>query len=154
MPTILLPETPIGALTVQEDAGAICAIRFGICDTADSVSTPLLQTAKEELTAYFAGKLRTFTVPISLHGTSFSLRVWEALREIPYGQTVSYGELAVQIGNPKAARAVGMANHRNPIPIILPCHRVIGSNGNLVGYAGGLAAKTRLLALERENFTR
>ena len=90
-------------------------------------------------------------MPVCPQGSSFSKRVWEALREIPYGQTVSYGEIAARIGSPNAARAVGMANHRNPIPIIIPCHRVIGANGKPVGYAGGLSVKTILLNLEREN---
>lgn len=101
-----------------------------------------------QLSAYFAGELTDFDVPLALEGTEFQLRVWQSLRGIPYGETISYGQLAARLGNPKAARAVGLANGSNPVPIIIPCHRVIGSNGSLVGYGGGLANKKTLLALE------
>lgn len=152
MPYTVLRDTPIGSVTVIADDSAVTAIRFGaLTGAVDPPATSLLFAAKEELTAYFAGRLRTFSVPVCPQGSSFSKRVWEALREIPYGQTVSYGEIAARIGSPNAARAVGMANHRNPIPIIIPCHRVIGANGKPVGYAGGLSVKTILLNLEREN---
>lgn len=152
MPYTVLRDTPIGPLTVIADGSAVTAIRFGaLVGIGDLSLTPLLLAAKEELTAYFAGRLCTFSVPVCPQGSVFSRRVWEAVCEIPYGQTVSYGEIAAHIGNPKAARAVGMANHRNPIPIIIPCHRVIGASGKAVGYAGGVALKTTLLNLEREN---
>jgi O-6-methylguanine DNA methyltransferase len=101
-----------------------------------------------ELDAYFAGKLRQFTVPLDLRGTAFQLRVWQLLCEIPYGETRSYGQIAQALGNPKATRAVGQANGRNPIAIIVPCHRVIGSDGGLTGYGGGLHRKRALLDLE------
>jgi O-6-methylguanine DNA methyltransferase len=101
-----------------------------------------------ELDAYFAGKLRQFTVPLDLRGTAFQLRVWELLCDIPYGKTRSYGEIAQALGKPKATRAVGQANGRNPISIIVPCHRVIGSDGGLTGYGGGLHRKRTLLDLE------
>ena len=101
-----------------------------------------------ELDAYFAGKLRQFTVPLDLRGTAFQLRVWEVLCDIPYGKTRSYGEIAQALGKPKATRAVGQANGRNPISIIVPCHRVIGSDGGLTGYGGGLQRKKALLELE------
>jgi len=101
-----------------------------------------------QLSAYFAGELTDFDVPLALEGTEFQLRVWQILRGIPYGETISYGQLAARLGNPKAARAVGLANGSNPVPIIIPWHRVIGSNGSLVGYGGGLANKKTLLALE------
>lgn len=101
-----------------------------------------------ELDAYFAGTLRQFTVPLDLRGTAFQLRVWELLCEIPYGETRSYGEIAQVLGNPKATRAVGQANGRNPVSIIVPCHRVIGSDGRLTGYGGGLHRKRALLDLE------
>ena len=105
--------------------------------------------AIEELRRYFAQKLEAFSVPLSLEGTPFQLRVWHELQDIAYGETISYGELARRVGNPQAARAVGLANGANPISIIIPCHRVIGSNGTLTGYGGGLEIKQQLLALER-----
>ena len=111
--------------------------------------TPFLEEVARQLTAYFEGKLRDFSIPFHLVGSSFQVRVWEALQTIPYGETVSYAELASRISAPRAYRAIGQANHVNPISIILPCHRVIGSNGALVGYGGGLATKEYLLALEK-----
>jgi methylated-DNA-[protein]-cysteine S-methyltransferase len=102
-----------------------------------------------QLHVYFAGKLEQFDLPLAPGGTEFQRTVWKALCDIPYGVTISYGELARRIGNPKASRAVGLANGSNPIPIIIPCHRVIGSNGKLTGYGGGLHIKEKLLALER-----
>jgi methylated-DNA-[protein]-cysteine S-methyltransferase len=101
-----------------------------------------------QLQAYFDGKLKEFDLPLVLEGTDFQLLVWNRLRKIPYGETVSYGQLARRIGKPEAARAVGLANGSNPIPIIVPCHRVIGSNGDLTGFGGGLPIKKKLLALE------
>ena len=113
-------------------------------------ATPLLRQAAAELTAYFAGQLRQFPVPLAPKGTPFQQKVWAALREIPYGETRSYKEIAAMVGNEKACRAVGMANNRNPLPIFIPCHRVVGTDGKLVGYAGGLDVKTFLLELEKE----
>ena len=110
--------------------------------------TPLLAEARRQLLAYLAGELREFNLPLSPAGTQFQRQVWEELRKVPYGGTVSYGELARRVGRPKAARAVGQANHNNPIPIIIPCHRVVGSGGALTGYAGGLEIKEKLLRLE------
>jgi methylated-DNA-[protein]-cysteine S-methyltransferase len=104
--------------------------------------------AVRQLESYFAGHLQDFDLPLLLDGTEFQLLVWRNLRKIPYGETVSYGQLARRIGSPDAARAVGLANGRNPIPIIIPCHRVIGSNGDLTGFGGGLPVKKKLLALE------
>ena len=132
-------ETPIGLLTLQADEAAVTAIRFG----ADGA-----QDAEAQLRKYFAGTRRTFDLPLAPRGTAFQQRVWAALRAIPYGETRTYGELAAAIGSPSASRAVGMANHHNPIPIVIPCHRVIGANGTLTGYAGGLEIKRKLLALE------
>jgi methylated-DNA-[protein]-cysteine S-methyltransferase len=106
-----------------------------------------------QLQAYFEGKRRKFDVPLILEGTEFQLLVWRNLQKIPYGETVSYGQLARQIGSPEAARAVGLANGSNPIPIIIPCHRVIGSNGDLTGFGGGLPVKKKLLSLESGQFT-
>lgn len=112
-----------------------------------------LQPAMGQLRAYFAGELHEFGLVLDPQGTPFQLSVWKRLTEIPYGETISYGELAKRIGNPNASRAVGLANGSNPIPIVIPCHRVIGSNGKLTGYGGGLETKERLLALERKQLT-
>ena len=106
---------------------------------------------KAQLNEYFSGTRREFDLPLAPHGTVFQMLVWEALRAIPYGETRTYGEIARMIGRPKAARAVGMACHNNPIAVIIPCHRVVGSAGSLTGYAGGLPVKERLLALEKAN---
>lgn len=110
---------------------------------------PVLRAAIDQLTAYFGGSLREFSLPLEITGTDFQLRVWRILRDIPYGETRSYRDLALALGNPTAVRAVGAANGANPLPIVIPCHRVIGANGKLVGYGGGLALKKRLLELER-----
>lgn len=142
-------KTPIGPLTLQADEAAVTAIRFGAGGAQDT--SPLLDAAEAQLREYFAGARRTFDLPLAPHGTAFQQRVWAALRAIPYGETRTYGELAAAIGSPNASRAVGMANHRNPISIVIPCHRVIGANGTLTGYAGGLEIKRKLLALEGIN---
>ena len=115
----------------------------------DKENNPVVQQTIKELEEYFAGNRKVFTVPLDLRGTEFQKKVWEALREIPYGETRSYKEIAEKIGNPKASRAVGMANHRNPIGIVVPCHRVVGANGKLTGYAGGIPMKQALLELEK-----
>jgi len=109
---------------------------------------PVLMKTERQLGEYFAGKRKTFSVPLDMRGTPFQKNVWEALLAIPFGETRSYGQLATQLGNPRATRAVGAANGRNPISIIVPCHRVIGSSGKLTGFAGGLETKERLLRLE------
>ena len=109
------------------------------------------EEVRKQLSEYFAGERTEFDLPLSLHGTEFQLQVLEELKRIPYGETTSYGDIAKRIGRPKAVRAVGAANGRNPIPIIVPCHRVIGSSGHLTGFGGGLDAKTALLRLEAEN---
>jgi methylated-DNA-[protein]-cysteine S-methyltransferase len=111
---------------------------------------PPFAAVKEQLAAYFRGDLQAFDLPLAPAGTPFQRRVWQELARIPYGETISYGELARRVGNPKAARAVGLANGQNPLPIIVPCHRVIGSDGRLTGYGGGLPRKEALLALERK----
>jgi methylated-DNA-[protein]-cysteine S-methyltransferase len=110
----------------------------------------LLKEAAEQLQNYFSGKLYKFSLPLAPEGTDFRLRVWETLISVPYGQTRSYKDIAQAIGNTKASRAVGLANNKNPIPIVIPCHRVIGSNGKLVGYRGGLQIKEYLLKLEKQ----
>ena len=154
MPTYLCPS-PIGPLMLEEEHGALTAVRFnpGLPRDAASFSlpsTPLLRQAVEELREYFAGQRREFTVPLAPKGTPFQQKVWAALQTIPYGERRSYKDVAAMVGNEKACRAVGMANNRNPLPIFIPCHRVVGANGNLVGYAGGLDVKTYLLELEKE----
>ena len=140
-------ELPIGKITLCADEGGICALKFGAQSDREDAS-PLLDQAQRELEEYFAGRRRFFSVPLSMHGTDFQMRVWNALREIPWGETASYGEIARRIGNAKACRAVGMANHVNPLPIFVPCHRVVGADGKLTGYGGGLDIKTKLLEIE------
>ena len=110
--------------------------------------SPVLQAAEAQLREYFAGERRAFDLPLAPRGTPFQLQVWQALARIPYGSTVSYAQLAKAVGNPEAMRAVGAANGRNPLPIVLPCHRVIGADGALVGFGGGLPVKQQLLRLE------
>ena len=114
-------------------------------------TTELLSMATIQLDEYFQGKRTTFSLPFKLTGTPFQLAVWKELQNIPYGKTTSYKEIAQKINKPKAYRAVGMANNKNPLPIIIPCHRVIGSNGKLIGYAGGLKLKNYLLELEKSH---
>jgi len=138
-------------LGIAEENGAICRVFFAAGkapDNFENTETPLIKKAAAQLEEYFEGKRKNFDLPLVLNGTDFQNRVWEALRKIPYGKTRSYGELAAMTGNPKASRAVGMANNRNPIVIVIPCHRVIGSDGSLTGFGGGLELKQRLLELE------
>lgn len=141
-------SSPIGPLTLTASADALVSLSFGDAHGSGDAPTPLLRQSVRELEAYFAGERRTFTIPLSLAGTIFQKKVWSALLEIPYGVTATYGEIAARIGRPGGAVAVGQANSRNPIPILIPCHRVIGANGKLVGYAGGLRVKEALLEIE------
>ena len=141
-------QSPIGLLTIEETDGAITALRFG-GETVSPPPTPLLQRAAQQLTEYFAAQRRTFDLPLRPQGTAFQQAAWSALCDIPYGQTRTYAQQAAAIGRPKACRAVGMANHCNPLPLFIPCHRVIGAGGKLTGYAGGLAVKRFLLELEQ-----
>lgn len=149
-------SSPVGPLTLTEQDGALCGLTFGekpICDTAlpgivMPGDCPLFAQTEKELSEYFAGKRKVFTVPVSLSGTGFQLKVWQALTDIPYGETRSYGDIAKAIGSPNSCRAVGGANHNNPVSIIVPCHRVIGADGSLTGYGGGLTIKRYLLRLE------
>ena len=140
-------NSPIGVLEIVENGQAITGISFGNSGQREE-RTALLEEAVRQLEEYFGGRRKEFDLPLDPVGTAFQKQVWEELKKIPYGETRSYGQLAKAIGNPKACRAVGMANHRNPIPIIVPCHRVIGADGTLTGYAGGLAIKRILLELE------
>lgn len=142
--------SPIGPLVIAEDGAGISELllRETIPDGSCGRMTPLLREAVRQLTEYFAGTRRDFSLPLSLHGTPFQLADWEALRLIPYGETRSYRQIAELIGNPKACRAVGGANHRNPVLIVVPCHRVIAADGSLGGYGCGLDTKRFLLQLE------
>src|SRR4051812_39649702 len=147
-------DSPIEELLLTTDGVGLSRVWFAPFDDVELPQDtrdddhPVLALARAQLTEYFAGRRRTFDIPLSPGGTPFQNQVWEALREIPYGETVSYVEIARAIGRPTASRAVGAANGRNPIAVIVPCHRVIGSNGLLIGYAGGAARKRRLLDLE------
>lgn len=143
-------ESPAGTLWIAEEKGAVTHITNTPLPTEYGES-PVLRQAVSELTEYFAGTRKNFSVPIAPAGTAFQLKVWAALRDIPYGETRSYGEIAAAVGNPKASRAVGGANHRNPILILTPCHRVIGANGALTGFGAGLPMKEALLKLESEH---
>ncbi len=147
-------KTSFGCLTVTERNNAIAAIAFADPPPrgeSPEPETPLLKEAFRQLEEYFTGKRKDFDLPLDPEGTPFMKRVWKRLLEIPYGKTASYREIAISIGIPGGMRAVGLASHRNPIPVIIPCHRVIGSDGRLVGYAGGLSLKRRLLMLEAEH---
>lgn len=146
-----LIESPVGPLTLRAEDDALAAILFGDMRKGLPGENWVLEQAAAELAEYFEGSRREFMVPVRLMGTDFQQEVWTALCEIPYGATATYGDVARRVGRPRACRAVGMANHRNPVPIIVPCHRVIGSGGALTGYGGGLAVKSYLLALEKEN---
>lgn len=148
-------DSPIGRLLLAGEGPVLMRIDF---QSGPSAAPPppgwredptALDEAAAQLTEYFAGTRTRFDLDLQPEGTPFQQRVWRALREIPYGETISYGTLAVRIGQPTASRAVGLANGANPLPIVLPCHRVIGANGSLTGYGGGLKIKQRLLALER-----
>lgn len=147
---VMYHNSPVGLLRLCADAEGLCGVHFVRESPADVPVRPnelLLRTARE-LDEYFAGQRREFDLPLSLHGTAFQLRVWEALCRIPYGETRSYKHLAAMIGQPSACRAVGGANHHNPVSIIVPCHRVIGADGGLGGYGGGTDKKRFLLRLE------
>ena len=140
--------SPIGRFLLRESNGFLVSAHFSNEEEMDSPETPVLTQAARELDEYFAGKRQNFDVPLNPTGTPFQRKVWAELQKIPYGTTISYGELARRIGQPKASRAVGMANHRNPLAIFIPCHRVIGADGSLTGYGGGLEVKRFLLDLE------
>jgi len=143
-------DSPIGALELVGGDGAVTAIEFKKRKSGKRTTqaVPVLAEAVRQLEAYFSGRLRDFDLPLAPSGTPFQQKVWKALRKIPYGGTISYGELAARVGSPNGQRAVGAANGQNPIPIIIPCHRVIGSNGTMTGYGGGIPIKRKLLSLE------
>jgi methylated-DNA-[protein]-cysteine S-methyltransferase len=145
-------ETKIGKIVIIENGTAITHLYFGenFPLEVSIIETPLLKKASEQLHEYLDGKRNTFDSPLAPQGTEFQQKVWKSLLEIPYGKTYTYKDIASHIGNVKAARAVGMANNKNPILILIPCHRVVGSNGKLIGYAGGLDVKEKLLDLEKK----
>jgi methylated-DNA-[protein]-cysteine S-methyltransferase len=148
-------QSPIGELTLASDGEALTGLYMADqrhrpeLPAADRDDDAVLAAAREQLAEYFAGQRHAFDLPLRPAGTPFQRAVWDALREIPYGETAGYGELARRLGRPGAARAVGLANGRNPIAIVVPCHRVIGAAGALTGYGGGLERKRYLLELER-----
>lgn len=147
-------DSPIGPLRLVGDGDALLRIEFHAHRTpAPAESTrsrnPVVALAIQQLDEYFAGTRRQFDLPLAPSGTPFQLAVWEVLATIPYGRTMTYGDVAARLGDPGGARAVGAANHANPLPIVIPCHRVIGAGGRLVGFGGGLEVKADLLALER-----
>jgi methylated-DNA-[protein]-cysteine S-methyltransferase len=158
----LVMDSPIGPLTLVADGAALACVymsdhrhapaddTFGPADPPPGPQADVLGQAERQLTEYFAGTRTEFDLPLAMPGTDFQQQVWAGLRQIPYGETISYGELARRLGKPNASRAVGLANGRNPVSIIVPCHRVVGSTGRLTGYGGGLDRKARLLDLERE----
>ncbi|MDR2073090.1 MAG: methylated-DNA--[protein]-cysteine S-methyltransferase [Spirochaetaceae bacterium] len=152
MKRVFFYEYPIGPLGIAEEEGAITGVFFAQKKTPPGFSTgetPVIQRAAAQLAEYFTGRRRVFDLPLVLKGTAFQVSVWKALQSIPLGETCSYENVAVHIGNPRACRAVGMANNRNPIAIIVPCHRVIGKDGSLTGYGGGLDIKRYLLTMEK-----
>ncbi len=150
-------DTPIGELLLAGEDGALSMIGFPKGSMRRDPESDWiynekpLSEARQQLQEYFAGERKAFDLPLQLYGTEFQVSVLEALQKIPYGETVSYGEIAKRIGKPKAMRAVGAANGRNPIPIVVPCHRVIGSSGDMTGFGGGIDTKEALLRLEAEN---
>lgn len=144
-------ETVIGEITIIDNGEAIIELDFGnnLNKDIEIKETELIKKAKKQLDEYFNGERKEFNLPLELKGTEFQRKVWKALINIPYGRTKTYKEIAIEVGNEKACRAVGMANNKNPIAIIIPCHRVIEYNNKLVGYAGGLELKEKLLSLEK-----
>jgi methylated-DNA-[protein]-cysteine S-methyltransferase len=160
MKNVFYYDFPIGPLGIVEENGAITRVFFPTDKDPtgldldplgfEKAETPLIRKAASQLDEYFKAARKEFDLPLLLHGTDFQQAVWNTLLTIPFGQTRSYMDIAAQIGNPRACRAVGMANNRNPIVIIVPCHRVIGRDGGLTGYGGGLNAKQYLLELENE----
>lgn len=146
-----LLQTPIGWLNIVADESAVTAIEFDADPDASQSPNAISQLCCQQLEAYFKGEIKDFDMPLNMDGTDFQRQVWQALNQVPYGETCSYADIANRIGNPKAVRAVGAANGKNPIPIIVPCHRVIGSTGKLTGYAGGLDIKVWLLEHEKKS---
>ena len=141
-------ETVLGDVTLVEEDGALLAISLKSIQEGTELETTIIKEAHRQITEYLKGERKVFDLPIRLRGTDFQQQVWTALLDIPYGETRSYKQIAEAIGNPKGMRAVGMANNRNPLLIVVPCHRVIGANGSMVGYGEGVEMKEFLLRLE------
>jgi len=149
-----LVDTPLGQLTLASSDGRLSSIHFGRSVPGGAeLDAASNRVFIQQIDEYLQGTRTEFDFPLDLNGTPFQLAVWKQLLAIPYGETRTYGEIAKQIGKPGAARAVGMANHDNPIPIVVPCHRVIGHNGSLTGYGGGLHIKRQLLTIEKRTLT-
>ena len=145
-------NTPVGVLTIAEEGGFITNIAFGERNFDGILGeNAVISQAKAQLEEYFAGARREFDLPLDMRGTDFQKRVWSALLTVPYGRTATYKDVAIKAGSPKGARAVGMANNKNPIVIVVPCHRIVGADGSLVGFAGGIDTKRFLLELEKKN---
>lgn len=142
-------ETVLGSVTFVEEDGALLTISMHLSEKGTRQETSLIKKAHQQTTEYLKGERKEFDLPLRMKGTDFQIRVWNALLDIPYGETRSYKQIAEAIHNPKGMRAVGMANNRNPFLIVVPCHRVIGANGSLVGYGEGLEMKEFLLKLEK-----
>ena len=152
MEKIFFYDTPVGKLIIGEENGSITRVTWTqLPKNYLQEETELILKCKHQLDEYFAGKRTSFDLPLAPKGTTFQQKVWSALQEIPYGTVCTYKDIAVAIGNPKGCQAVGGANGKNPIAIIIPCHRVIGKNGKLVGYAGGMENKKFLLELEKSH---
>ena len=143
-------NSPLGLLIVKSDGSSVTEISFSENDLQEQLSCEVLERCKSQLLDYFSGKIRFFDLPLKAEGTPFQQRVWAELMKIPFGETITYMELAVRLGDPKSIRAAGTANGRNPIAIIIPCHRVIGAGNKLTGYAGGIWRKKGLLELEMQ----
>lgn len=141
-------KTIIGNIEIIEDTGYIIGVNFNTETNIEDKETETIKETYKQISEYLERKRKAFNIPVKMQGTEFQKKVWQELTKIPYGETRSYKQIAEKIGNPKACRAVGMANHNNPIAIIVPCHRVIGTNNKLVGYAGGLDIKEKLLKIE------
>jgi len=143
--------TSLSPMTLVGDTEGLTRLHFGAASLSDGShrNDAFFAEARQQIEAYLAGERQTFNLALNLAGTDFQRRVWRELQKIPYGETRTYGEIAAAIGSPKAARGVGMANNRNPLPLLVPCHRVIGADGSLTGFAAGLAIKEKLLRLER-----
>jgi methylated-DNA-[protein]-cysteine S-methyltransferase len=147
-------ESPVGPLTVAATEHGLASVHFGkAIPEGAGAENSISREAVSQLAEYFDGERKTFDLPLDVEGTPFQKAVWEELKQIPYGQTRSYGEIARAVGTPGASRAVGMANHNNPVAIVIPCHRVVGQDGSLTGYAGGVHLKQQLLAIERHTRT-
>lgn len=156
MASVFYYPSPVGRLGIAEDRGLIEQIFFADVedrriDAYAIEESPVISLAAKQLNEYFAGQRKVFDLPLNFIGTDFQKRVWQALTQIPYGQLRSYKDIALAVGSPKGFRAVGLANNRNPIVIVVPCHRVVGSGGSLTGYGGGLSVKEYLIGLEKSN---